>query len=257
MLISDFIRKFEEVIPTSLQEDWDNSGLQVGDLNTELKGIHLCVNVTEEVIDQAISNGANLIISHHPILFRETKELNYSNFISRKLFKAIKNDIAIYSSHTAIDVNGLNGYVFKEMGFKSLAKLEITQAPYGYGDVTAIPPRKVRHLADQIKEALDIDYLILYGDEDKEVSKIALVTGSGESFIKSCIDIGVELFITADIKHHDAMDALEQGLMILDIEHFQSEKLFVDYVEKIIANICEDIKISKEAIIEKYKRNIL
>ena len=67
----------------------------------------------------------------------------------------------------------------------------------------------------------------------------------------------MELFITADIKHHDAMDALEQGLMILDIEHFQSEKLFVDYVEKIIANICEDIKISKEAIIEKYKRNIL
>ena len=259
MLIKDFIDKFEKLIPPQLQDEWDNSGWQfIGD-NKEIKSILTCVDVTREVIDQAIAEDVNLIISHHPILFKSTKSINYDNFISEKLIKAIEHGIAIYSSHTAIDINanGLNTYVFKKMGFKSKKKLSLTIDKHGYGDIDEFPKRRAWDLIEQIKERLDLDHVIFYGDEYKEVGKIALVTGSGSSFIGDCIKEDVELFITADISHHNALDALEQGLMVIDLGHYKSERDFNQLIYEIGREIAPEIKIINEREEEKYLRKII
>lgn len=259
MLIKEFIEKFEERFPKSLQESWDNSGLQIGNVNEELKGILTCVDLTEEVIEEASKVGANLIICHHPILFRSTNSIDFDYFISRKIIKAIKKDLVVYASHTAIDVNknGLNTFVFKEMGFRPFAKLVPLEDGHGYGDITDTPSRKVSHFADQIKERLNIDHVVFYGDEDAEVSKIALVTGAGDSFINECVDLGIELYITSDFKHHEAMDALEQGVMVMDIGHYESEKLFNNLVAKISKEIWLDGRIFSESKVDRYRRNII
>lgn len=259
MLIREFLKKFEQVIPPNFQDDWDNSGLQVGNTNDELKGILVCLDVTSEVIEQAKEVGANLILSHHPILFRATKKLDYDFFISQKLIDAIKAGITIYSSHTAIDVNehGLNQFVFKEMGFKSKKKIEVTEEPHGYGDIADIPPMKIEHIAEQIKERLGLDHIVFYGDEQKMVSKIGLVTGAGASFLPNVVNSGIELFITADVKHHEAMDALEQGVNVMDLGHYPSEKLFNVLVEKIIKDVDPKIQVTKEVEMDRYRRYII
>lgn len=258
MLIRDFIDLFESEIPLSLQDDWDNSGWQLGDKDSDLKGILLCVDVTEDVIDQAISLGANLIVAHHPILFRPTKSLDMDYFITRKLIKAAKNDICIYACHTPIDVhkNGLNSYVFKKIGFKSQDKLIYTYEDNGYGDVSSFPTRKVWDLADQIKERLDLDYIILYGDEEKEVGKVCLVTGSGASFLPECLRQKVELLITADVGHHDAMDAQEQGIIVMDLGHYQSERFFNELLLEKINKMAPEVKVFLQEESEKYLRKI-
>lgn len=259
MLIKELIDKIEELIPIDLQESWDNSGLQVGSYDDHLNGVLVCVDVNDEVIDMAREVGANLIIAHHPILFRETKSIDSNNFISRKIIKAIKNNITIYACHTNIDVykNGLNTYVFKALGFRTFGKLVDMEDGHGYGDVTEIPSRNVIHLADQIKERLELDHIIFYGDEDREVSKIALATGSGDSFLQECVEKGIELYITSDFKHHEAMDALEQGVMIMDLGHYQSEKLFCNLMKELIEKFRLDIPVSIAEQDEKYKRNII
>lgn len=259
MLIRKFIDKFEELIPKDLQDSWDNSGLQVGNLDTKLKKVLVCVDITDQVIDQAKNTGSNLIISHHPALFNAKKSLSYDDFIGKKIIEAIKKDIVIYSSHTSIDVNvkGLNNYVFSKMGFASQGKIEATQDPHGYGDYCHISPRPVADIAKDIKEKLSLDHIIYYGPLDSVANKVGLVTGSGASFIKRVKDLGIDLFITADVKHHDAMDFVEQGIKLMDLGHYQSEKLFNKLVQEIIYKIDEDIEVILEEEQDLYKRNII
>ncbi|MDO5027394.1 MAG: Nif3-like dinuclear metal center hexameric protein [Tissierellia bacterium] len=259
MLIREFIAEFEKKIPLDLQDDWDNSGWQLGDKDRELRQVLLCVDVTEDVIDQAIEFGANLIIAHHPILFRPTKSIDMDFFISKKLIKAIKNDISIYACHTAIDVHesGLNSFVFKKMGFKSQDKLIYTLDNHGYGNLASFPSRKAWDLVDQIKERLDLDHVIFYGDEDRQVAKVCLVTGAGSSFINQCLEAGVDMFITADVGHHTAMDALEQGMLVVDLGHYQSERFFNELLEELIKKIDPEIKTKMEIEGDKYLRKIL
>lgn len=255
MLIKELIEKFENIIPKDLQDSWDNSGLQVGNTNQEIKKIYLCLDVTDDVIEHAISRGCNLIISHHPILFKSKKSLDYDDFISKKIIDAIKNDLVIYSSHTAIDVNtkGLNNYVFEKMGFVSQGKVEYTFEEHGYGDYAVIEETSLNNLAKNIKDKLGLNHIIVYGNLDKKVSKVALVTGAGASFLDDIKKLGVDLFITADVKHHDAMDALEQGINIFDLGHYQSEKLFNDLVKEILLSI-DNFEIILEKNLEKYNR---
>lgn len=259
MLIEEFIGKFEGVYPRELQADWDNSGIQLGDSREELRGILTCLDLTEEVIDEAIRLDCNFILAHHPILFEAKKTLNYKNFITRKLVKAVKNDIFIYASHTSIDAHskGLNSYVFKALGFESEGRLEEREDGHGYGDYGIIEPIRACDLADEIKERLGINQLIFYGDPDRLVKKLALATGAGEDFIGVCLDKGIDLYITADIKHHAAMDSLEQDLMLMDISHYHSEKLFNNLCKQTIESICPEVRVYTESRGDKYDRKIL
>lgn len=258
MLIREFIEKFEEVFPKDLQASWDNSGLQVGNMENELKGVLTCLEITDEVIMEAIDRGANLILCHHPLLFVARKSLDYKNFIGKKLIDAIRNDICIYASHTSIDANsrGLNRYVFNRLGFESQGRLEETEAGHGYGDYSEIGETNIRTLAESIKEELDLDHIIFYGDEDTKIKKLALATGSGEDFIEACLNKNIDLYITADIKHHQAMDCLEQGLMVMDIGHYNSEKLFNDLCLEFIKEQTPGVEGYSEKRTQKYDRKV-
>lgn len=120
--ISEIISVMEDRFPLYMGESWDNNGLQVGDKNAECKAILTAIDICEEVIDEAIERGANLIITHHPPLFHALKRIDNSNYINRSIIKAIKNDIAIYSAHTTADASpyGLNFVIAKELGLQNI-----------------------------------------------------------------------------------------------------------------------------------------
>lgn len=143
MRIREIIHTIEQIAPLPLQESYDNSGVQVGDINQEAKGALLCIDITEEVVEEAIALGCNLIISHHPLAFRPFKSLTGKNYIERCMMKACKHDIVIYSSHTSLDnsKDGINLYLANLLGLqqvqilapqpKSLMKL-VTFVPTGH-----------------------------------------------------------------------------------------------------------------------------
>lgn len=130
MKISEIISVIEEVAPLPLQESYDNAGLQVGNKNNEATGALLCIDVTEDIIDEAIENGLNLVISHHPLIFKSIKSITGKNYIERAIIKAIKNDIAIYSAHTNLD-NAFGGVNFKIAEKLGLSDIKVLSPIFG------------------------------------------------------------------------------------------------------------------------------
>ena len=122
MKIREVLDALERFAPLPLQEDFDNAGLQLGLTETELSGALLCLDVTEKIVDEAISKGCNLIVSHHPLLFKGLKSLTGKDYVERCVLKAIKNDICIYSAHTNLDnaSNGVNYKIAEKIGLQNI-----------------------------------------------------------------------------------------------------------------------------------------
>lgn len=151
MRIKEILSIIEQIAPLALQESYDNSGVQVGDVNQEAKGALLCIDVTEEVVKEAITLGCNLIISHHPLAFRKFKSLTGKNYVERCMIKAIKNDIVVYAAHTNLDnaSEGINFYLAKMLGLQNIRIL----APQGEKLLKLVTFTPHSH-ADQVRNAL-------------------------------------------------------------------------------------------------------
>ena len=255
MQIKELIVKFENKINPILQEKWDNSGLQIGDTNQELKGIITTLEITPEVIEYAIENKCNLIFCHHPLIFGGINSIYSGDFKGKKIIQAIQNNIVIYASHTPSDMLGFNEYVLNRMGFQSNGIIKKMGENLYYGNFSHVEI-SFKNLVKQIKENLNLDNIIVYGEITK-VSKIALVTGAGMDFVNEVINEGVDVYITGDIAHHDAMDAMERGLVLLDISHEGSERYFTYFAENILSQFIEnDITLLKYENESKYLRQI-
>lgn len=151
MKISDIIAAIEDVAPLSLQEKYDNAGLQIGNKKNEATGALLCIDVTEDIIDEAVENGINLVISHHPLLFKGLKNITGKNYVERAVIKAIRNDIAVYAAHTNLDnaVGGVNYKIAEELGLGNVSILQPSEGKL-LKLVTFVPEAD----ASRVREAL-------------------------------------------------------------------------------------------------------
>ena len=149
--ISDIIACIEQMAPLAYQESWDNSGVQVGDVNQEVKAVLLCIDITEATLNEAIERGANLVISHHPLIFKGIKKLTGRNYIERVIIKAIQHDIVLYSAHTNMDkcVGGVNSRIAQKLGLKNIRVLA-PEANYLYKIVTYVPQSHI----EKVKQAM-------------------------------------------------------------------------------------------------------
>lgn len=248
MKIKDITDLMEKWAPLYTQEEWDNSGLQVGNLGDEVTGVLISLDLTESVLDYAIKEGCNLIINHHPLIFSKLKSVRADNFKEALIIKAIKNNINIYAAHTNLDVaeGGVNDCLNKKLGLNLDKVLEENIEGYGLGKYGEIQEIKLKNLAEKISERLG-EKIIFYGDNDKLVRRVAIVGGSGSSTIDTVIDKGCQVLITGDIKHHDYMDALERNLAIIDAGHYSTEVIICEEIALYLSkNDISDIKIFPE-----------
>ncbi|MGL5970825.1 MAG: Nif3-like dinuclear metal center hexameric protein [Cetobacterium sp.] len=242
MKLSKLINFLENKFPLYLAEDWDNVGLQVGKRDSNVNGILLSLDLTESVIDKAIEVGANLIITHHPVIFKPLKSITKDNLAGKKIIKLIENGIAVYSMHTNLDsaVSGLNDFLGEKiLGFKDgkiLDSLEKKGQEYGIGRVYKLDEvLSIEKLSNILKEKLNLDCISLVkGKELKEIKKVALVSGSGASYWRKAKKMGAQVLITGDVKYHEAMDAREENFTLIDIGHFESEWIFSNLIEELI-----------------------
>ncbi len=354
---SDIIKWMEELAPLSLAEEWDNPGLLVGDSQADVKRVLVALDATRGVIEEAVEKKADLIVTHHPILFRAVKRITKDSDIGKKLYLLIQNGIGVYSAHTNLDIayGGTNDMLAELLGLNNVLLLDKTEGqrlkklavfvPVSHADVVreallragcgragnyadctfsqrgegtftplagampftgetgklskveemkietvireelllpALEAVKAAHpyedpafdvytkeeegeaygigrigeldeetsfeaFARQVKEALGLRNIRIVGDLRQRVKKIALCTGSGIEYMEKAKAMGADVYITADIKFHDAQRALDLGIALIDATHYASEVLIVPvlcrYLEKKLAALGRNAEI--------------
>lgn len=246
--VQDIINEMEAFAPSKLKEDFDNVGLMVGDMNREVKKVLLALDCTKEVIDEAIENKCEMIITHHPLIFRKPNRIVKGDLLGDKIIKLIENKISVYSSHTNLDAikDGINDKVVNILGFKKSKIIDKSiLEDSGIGRIVYLEePIKTKDLINNIKEKLNID--MLTGHISNEyVSNIAIINGSGSSYFNKAYEMGADCIITGDTSYHFVSDYKELGVTILDAGHFGTEWLaFLSAMENIKENI-KDVEFVK------------
>lgn len=232
MKLTELIDKLNEKFPENICESWDNVGLLLGNKDKDVKKVLIALEVNSKAIDKAIQERVDVIISHHPLIFKSLKKITKDDMIGSRIMRLLKNDIAVYAMHTNLDsaTGGLNDYVFKllDLDAKRMYEDETKNRPLRYFNLTK--KMTIEEMVEVVKEKLNISQLRVIYDEyytKKDIRSFALVTGSGMDFFNEVKD-KVDLFITADVKYHEAQDALEQGVSIIDFGHLESEVHAVD-----------------------------
>ncbi len=219
----------------SYQESWDNSGLQVGNPSADIRAALLTTDITESVVGEAVSLGCNLIISHHPLLFRGVKHICGSTPQERCIIQAIRHDIAIYSAHTSMDayIHGVSGRMAEQLGIPAyrilsnsqLSNSQLSNCPieHGLGVIGSLPaPMPYEAFLRMVKTRFQAPYLRYTRALTPEVQTIALCGGAGAEFAEEAIAQGADVFITADVKYHE-MQAADGRIALVDMDHWVSE----------------------------------
>lgn len=255
--IYQVVDALEHYAPLPLQEGYDNAGLQVGLTEAvEVSGALLCLDVTEAVVDEAIRKGCNLIVSHHPLIFRKLARISDENYVQRTVRKAIKNDITIVSMHTNMDaaMGGVNFKIAEKLGLRNLrffgGEKEIDGVKGGEGVIGEITDETDTLHADGI--AADDLVLMLRERFQAEcvqcnqllrrpIRKVALCGGAGSFLLDAAIAAGADAFITGEMHYHEFFGH-EQKIQICVIGHYQSEQFTSEIFRSIITEKCPGVK---------------
>lgn len=248
MRCADVIRKLEELSPLAYAESWDNPGLLAGRTDKEIKRIYIAVDATTEAIAEAESVGADMLLTHHPLIFKGIKKVNSEDFIGRRILTLLQVDMCYYAMHTNFDVMGMADAAADELKLQNREVLDITFeddiAKEGFGRLGDLPyPMTVDECAAYVKERFHLQAVKVFGQGSQQLVRAAISPGSGKSMIAPAIGKGADVLITGDIDHHEGIDAVEQGMAVIDAGHYGLEKIFVPYLQEYLKRETEGIKI--------------
>lgn len=225
-----------------LIDSWDNTGFQVGDENQEIKKILIALDLDRMVLDKAINENYQMIITHHPIIFKPLSQIIRTNHKENLIIDLIKNNIIAYNAHSNLDLanNGVSHVLASKLNITNIKPLKTVYNDetqnYGYGQIGEIKSLTTLELISLIKSKLEIDKIILYGEMKDHLTKIAVCGGSGSDFIFDAYIKGAQVYITGDIKYHDAQLANELGLTLIDAGHFNTEKVILPKIKEYLKN---------------------
>ena len=250
MKCKEIIAKIEERYPVSFAEGWDNSGFLAGDASWEVKKVFLALDATDEVIDTAIQCGADMIITHHPLIFSGMKRVTAGDFIGRRIMKLIQHKICYYAMHTNFDVLGMAEL---SADYLQLSQREVLDVTYeeetrkeGIGRWGNLPvPMTLKECGKFVKEQFHLPFVQIYGEGNKRIEKIAVCTGSGKSLMKQVLKSGAQAYVTGDMDYHSSIDAVAQGICIIDAGHYGTEYIFMDYMERELKEMLPDLEVEK------------
>ena len=247
MKVKEILGALEEFAPLALQDGYDNAGLQIGLAeDAEATGALLCLDVTEAVVDEAVSKGCNLIVSHHPLLFRALKSVAADDYVGRTVMKAIRSGVAVYAAHTNLDSanGGVNWKMAEKLGLKDLewlsAKGEYKRngemVTAGEGLVGVLPKAMERKLFfEYVKEAFGLKSLRVNDAEKDVVERVALCGGAGAFLIQKAVAKGADAFLTGEIGYHRFF-GMESDIILMEMGHYESERYTVEVLRDILRN---------------------
>ena len=256
MKCREIIEILETLAPKSCACDWDNPGLLAGRMDKDVKKILLTLDADDAAVERAKEIGADMLLSHHPLIFKPVKHISDEDFIGRRLVSLIQADVSYYAMHTNFDSapGCMADIVADRLNFTDQKPLELmgelSGTSYGIGKTGILKtPMTGMELAKEVKNRFGLPFVTVYGSELYEttpVTKAATCPGAGGSEIKEALQAGAEVFITGDISHHEGIDAAAQGMMIIDAGHYGLEHIFMDFMEGYLKD-----KLPEEIVIEK------
>lgn len=246
MKIKEVVNALEKFAPLPLQEGYDNAGLQVGLTETEVSGALLCLDVTEQVVDEALEKGCNLIISHHPLIFRALKRVSDANMVQRCVMKAILNHLTIVSMHTNLDnaMGGVNFKIAEKMGLENLSLLAPKVADGvegGSGVVGEFPePMEAAGFVEMLKKTFQVQCVQANQLLRRKIKKVAICGGAGAFLLEDAVEAGADAFVTGEMHYHEFFDH-DQQVQICVIGHYQSEQFTCELFKTIIEENCKGV----------------
>jgi len=237
----------ERFAPLPLQESWDNAGLQVGLTETEVSGALLCLDVNERIVDEAIAKGCNLVVSHHPLLFRGLKTISDLTDVQRTVRKAIINGICVISMHTNMDnaLGGVNFRIAQKLGLQNvsfIAPKSVDGIEAGSGVVGQLPePQAADDFILMVKKVFGVECAMCNELLRRSINKVAICGGAGDFLLDDALKVGADAFITGEMHYHQYF-GYEQQIQICVIGHYQSEQYTTEVFEEIIRKECPGVK---------------
>ena len=235
MKVKDIIKVIEDFAPLSIQEGWDNSGLCVGSPEDKVTSVLLALDCTPELVDEAVACGADMIITHHPLIFSGLKKISSDDIVGAALIKAIKAGISIYAAHTNADkvLEGVSGAMASRLGLVNVQILADEGEGTGLGVVgDLVAPMSALQASEYVKVKFGLKCLKTSRPVEGPISRVAVCGGSGASLIGAAQKSGAQLYISGDISYHNFFT--REGFMIMDVGHYESEIDIVDILFSLI-----------------------
>ncbi len=251
--IKDIVAVMEALAPASLAEPWDNVGLLCGDFDAPVKRVMVSLEVTGAVVKEAADQKAELLIVHHPLIFQPLKNITGNSYEGPLLHSLILSGIALFCAHTNLDKapGGVDDTLAHILGILNTRPLSVEQTPQykGFGRIGQLAASKnIELYLKEIKAKLGITRIDIIGVTDKEIRTVASMAGAGGDYIGLAQALGAELYITGELKHHDAVEAFEKRMTIASVGHFASEHPAMDVLIDRLQNALNALQYKIEVI---------
>lgn len=242
MVCEEIMQLLENLSPKKYACDWDNVGLLVGRPKKEIRKIMVALDATKEVVEEAVEQGVDLLITHHPMIFSAMKQVSEGAFTQEKVLTLAEHGICCFAMHTNFDAVGGMAELIAGKTYLDLkdttpivpCNLLCEQEGVGMGRFGVLPqPMTAKQVAEYVKQKLHLPFVLLYQEkkqEKKVFEKIAVLPGSGKSDMKTVLEQGYDLFLTGDYGHHDGCDAIDMGMTVIDATHYGLEYIFIQYI---------------------------
>ncbi len=250
MKVRDIIDVIERTAPLRLQDEWDNSGLQVGFPDNEVSKVLVCLDVTEAIVAEAAELGCRMIVSHHPLLFRALSQVSDSTYQQRCVVKALASGIAVYSAHTSLDnaPGGVNHKIAELIGLQGLAWLQPKAGEdAGSGLIGTLPePEHDSDFLQRIKRTFGVECIRHSEYSGRPIKTVALCGGAGAFLMRDAIRRGADCFITGEFHYHDYFE--NDGMLLAELGHYQSEQYTIDLLAGLLEAGCPGLEVVKTAV---------
>lgn len=249
----EIIEELEKKYPLNMAESWDNPGLQAGSRRVGVEKVYIALDATDQVIGKARNVGADLLLTHHPLLFAPIKKVNTDDFTGRRIVNLIQSGISCYAMHTNYDVVTMGALAGEMLGLRQAEVMEVTyedgERKEGFGRTGELPEEMtLLECGEHVKKTFGLETVKIFGSLQQKVTRAAVLPGSGKSMVKAALNTGAQVLITGDFGHHDGIDAVMQGLAVIDAGHYGIEHIFIPQMAAYMKEKFPELEIFTEEI---------
>lgn len=255
MICKEIIRIIEEAYPTACAMPWDNVGLLAGRTDKEISTVYIAVDLTEQVLEEAIEAKADLILTHHPLIFSPLSSVTNEDFIGKRVVTLLQNDISYYAMHTNYDILRMGILAAERFGLKDTEVLESAgDGELGIGRIgTESREMTLAECCGIVKDRFGLESVKLFGEPGQTVRRIAICPGSGKSVLHTSIKRGADVLITGDIGHHEGIDAVAQGMAVIDAGHYGLEYIYMEDMKRFLEKRCPSAAVKTASVKQPFQ----